>query len=80
MLVSPTTGIVKKLPICGLKEGKYFEYPETLWNPNHKVLANRDLLEVHSNVGFAIYSLKLFFSDANTPQFGSDALTQKSVL
>jgi hypothetical protein len=31
--LGPVTGVIKKLTICGLKEGKYFEYPETLWNP-----------------------------------------------
>lgn len=71
----PTTGVIKKFPICGLKEGKYFEYPETLWNPNHAVLGNRSLVEVQSNVGFAVYSFKLGFNDSSTPQFGNDMLT-----
>jgi len=63
---------VRKLQICGLKEGKYFEFPETLWNPNHKVLKMRRLVEVSANVGFAIYSFKLVFGDSASPQFGSD--------
>ena len=75
-----TGGLIKKLLLCGLKEGRYFEYPEVLWNPNHKVLANRRLTEVHWNVGFAIYSLRLIFNDSETPQFGSDALTSKKEL
>ena len=32
------------------------------------------LQEIHFNVDFAVYSLRLHFSDIMTPQFGSDAL------
>lgn len=62
----PTVGYINALHICGLTEGVKFEFPE-IRKQNPKVLANRSLVEIQSNVGFAVYSFKMIFNDGETP-------------
>lgn len=74
-----TDGILEKLDICGLREGKKFEFPSPN-SLNHNTLAHRELRSIESNVGFAIYSLRLNFTDGATPKFGTDQLTTERKL
>lgn len=39
-------------------------------------MCQRSLEGIRYNAGFAIYSMKLLFNDGETPQFGSDQLTE----
>ncbi len=74
------SGTVKKLTLCGLSQGQYFEYPDNLWSPNHNQLRQSRLMEIQANVGFAIYSLKLTFNDGVSPQFGTDPVSVRHTI
>lgn len=51
--------VIVQLPLCGLKEGNKFCFPDQKKNPE-EVKASK-LVAIEGNVGFAVYSLKLVF-------------------
>jgi len=46
-----------------------------LKNPDYNMISRLKLTGLEWNVGFAVYALKMVFTECESPQFGTDALS-----
>lgn len=44
-------------------------------NPDYNMISRLKLTGLEWNVGFAVYALKMVFTECESPQFGTDALS-----